>query len=122
MRGAKQAATPKHRQLCRWVNRMCRRDQRASAESIAEEAETAAANSKLCMLYEKTRILTSGHTTSCVPVRDRNKKFENCFSIGNAKSSKQDDIIAFSRQMDRDGFRDLDSEDIDDILLANEFT
>ena len=73
-RGAKQAATIKHRQLCREFSRMCRRDKRAWAESMTDEAESAVANGDLRMLYEKSKILTNGHTTSCVPMRNRNEK------------------------------------------------
>lgn len=69
-RGAKQQAKLRWHDLSRTVKRMCRRDKRMFAESIADEAETAAANGNLRMLYEKARLLTNSHTNTRIPLRN----------------------------------------------------
>ena len=71
-RGEKQQARMRWHELSRVVKRMCRRDKRMFADSIADEAENAAANGNLRMLYEKARTLTNSHTNTRTPIRNAN--------------------------------------------------
>jgi len=69
-RATKDRARQRYAELEKTVKRSCRRDKRTWTDSLADEAEKAAANGDIRLLYDISRRLTGARTYSRMPVKD----------------------------------------------------